>query len=249
VTRTDDDGAFWAQHGPLGLANYRRQLGRSEQLGDPVPAGEKLRVILLQSGATGRNDNRALGDAAASSMTITCSYRSDNAANDARPLQVRGLVQWGTDGHQASAYFDWLNGTTLHIASSFVRVIAEVVDNLTAAEVTPTHSAEAICTVGAFLGYFASSQLSPTLTEQVRLEEDGTEIVEIPQFARELTVYGPQVDNAQWLLGPTLGLAFGAVDPAGLASSQRYVRPGPATHVALQADLPGVRTLVWGLAL
>lgn len=246
----DDNGVsdFRANYGPLGLRNYRNQMGRSETLGDPVAAGEKLKVILLQSGATGRNDDRALGDAASQSITITCSYDSQNAENDDRPLMVQGVVDWGCDGHQCTARFDWLNGTTLHIAGSFVRVVAEVVDNRANDEEEPSHNVEAIAQVGAFLGYYRASGLSPTLTQQALLAVDATTVIEIPRFARELSLYGAQVTNAQWLLGPASALAFAPVDPLGVGSAQRYVRPGPATHIAL-SGLAGLRTLVWGLSL
>lgn len=250
-TEDDDNGvtSFQANYGPLGLRNFRRQLGRSEELGDPVQAGEKLRVILVQSGATAKGDNRAIGDALASSMTITCSYNSQNQANDERPLMIQGVVEWGTDGHQAHARFDWLNGTTVHVSSSFVRVVAEVIDNYANGEAAPSHDPEAVVTVGCFLGYYRASGFSPTLTQQALMTADATTIVEIPAFARELTLYGAQVTSAQWLLGPASALAFGAVDSAGIATAQRYVRPGPATHIALSGPLAGLRTLVWGLSL
>lgn len=248
-TNQDSDQSFQAKYGPLGLQNYRRQLGRSEELGDPVAAGDKLRVVLVQSGATGHGDVRAYGDAASSSMTVTCSYRSQNAANDARPLQIQGVIEWGCDGHQCAARFDWHNGTTVHIGGSFVRVVAEVVDNIANGETEPSHDPEAIVTVGAFLAYYRSAGESPTLTQQALLEAGVTSVIEIPAFARSLTMYGPLLSSAQWLLGADPALAFAAVDPIGLSSSNSYVRPGPATHIALASDLAGLRTLVWGLTL
>lgn len=235
---------FWADHGPLGLKNFRRQLGRSDELGDPKPG--KQRAILVETGATQKGSDRAKGDAAASSITITCTYEGLNEANQARPLQVRGLVEWGTDGHQAQARFDWLNGTTLHIAGSFVRVIAEIIDNQAAGEEEPSHSAEALVRVGAFVGYFASSRLAPSLTTQVALAANTLTSVEIPTFARALILYGPTLSQAEWRLSPTGVLGSIASPPL---PGERYTRPGPATHVALQSPIAGLQTLVWELSL
>jgi hypothetical protein len=100
--------------GPLGLDNYRQQLGRSAALGTATPAG--LKAVLIYTGATQKHNKllpngmglRAHGDAAASLLQISCTYRSGNAAATARPLQIRGQIDGGTDGHQCTAYFDWL---------------------------------------------------------------------------------------------------------------------------------------------
>lgn len=235
---------FWAQHGPLGLENYRKQLGRSDEIGEPKPG--KRRVILVETGATQKHSGRAQGDAAASAISVTCTYKGVNAANGTRPLQIRGILEWGTDGHQAHAEFDWLNGTVVHVAGSFFRVMAELVDNESTTDEAPTHSDEALANCGAFVAYYPSSRRPPTLTTQIRLLANAAAVVTIPAFARSLTIYGPTLSNADWLLSPTGAIA--AIDSPP-APSQSYLRPGPATHVSIASPIAGLQNLVWELCL
>lgn len=244
----------WFERGPLGLDNYRKQLGRSDIL---CTARQKNKAILLQAGATqnlrGDDTQRAVGDAAASAMQISCTYRPDNDAALARPLQVRGLIQWGTDGHQAESYFDWLNGTVIQVSGSFVRVIAEIVDNLGAGESEPTHDPDAQVTVGATLGYWNAARLAPTLTQQLRLvgaDPGPAAVVVIPRFARRLWWTGPVLTDVQWAIGPGAGMTLGAVDPAGMLTRQGYERPGNATHLQITGNVTTtLNTLTWELVL
>lgn len=254
--REDRGWGFWAERGPLGLANFRRQLGRSDELGDPEPAN-KTRAILVETGATQKGNARAEGDAASSALTITCTYEGLNEKNAERPLQIRGLVEWGADGHQARAYFDWLHGTTIRIAGSFVRVIAEIEENATPADVAddqlvPTYNREALVRVGAFVGYVPiGGARRPTFTTQVLLAAGAPLIIPAPSFAVGLTIYGPALTDAAWLLGPDVALAFApiATPPAVPSSPIAYPLPGPATHVAISSAAAGLQTLVWELAL
>lgn len=249
------DGEFWANWGPLGLLNFRRQLGRSDELGDPLPVN-KTRAILVETGATSKGKKRAEGDAAASMLTISCSYDGNNDANTQRPLQIRGLVEWGTDGHQLGARFDWLHGTAIHVAGSFVRVIAEIEDNATALEVSEgqlvlTHNTQAIARVGAVVAYGSHGGRAPTFTAQIALLAGAPLVIGIPTFANALTIYGPALTDAQWALAPSPAGAFApvATPPAVPSSAIVYPRPGPATHLVLTSPADSMQTLVWGLAL
>lgn len=249
--------------GPLGTANYRQQLGRSVELGSATQAG--LRETLIYTGATQKHNKllpggmglRAAGDAAASLLQISCTYRAGNAAATARPLQIRGQIDWGTDGHQCTAYFDWLNGTVIQVAASSVRVVAEVVGNMGSADLVPTFDVAAIATIGATIGYGGANRPPPTLTQQLRLPATippaaaPTSTVTIPLYARRLWWLGPALASVQWAIGPGVGQALGEVDPLGLINRQPYERPGPATHLQVVGNggATTLNNLVWELAL
>lgn len=248
----------WIHDGPLGSDNYRQQLGRSFELGAPV---NKLRQTLVFTGATQHTRapvglaRRALGDAAASLVQVTCTYRGEGETNSERPLPVRGQIDWGTDGHQSTAYFDWLNGTVLQVSASFVRVTAEVVGVMAQDEEEPSYSDEAIVTVGATIGYGATNRPAPTLTQQVRLvavdETPPEAFVAIPRFARRLWWLGAVQPLVAWCIGPSDTLQIGQVDPLSINTRQAYERPGPATHLRVVGDFgpATVNTLVWELVL
>ncbi len=246
--------------GPLGTRNYRQQLGRSVELGDPSKYGN--RMTLVYTGATQDTQHRdglaarAAGDAAASILQVTCTYRGVNQANVTRPLTVRGRIDWGTDGHQSSAYFDWLNGTCVQVAGSFCQVVAEVVDVYAGADEAPTHSTTAVVTVGATVAFGAANRPAPTYTQQLRMLQDAapalpTATIAIPRFARKLWWLGPSPTSLQWAAGPAVGLVLGEVDPLGINTRQPYERPGPATHLYAVGSAGGatLNTLVWELVL
>lgn len=246
--------------GPIGTDNYRKQLGRSFNLGLPV---EKLKETLVYTGATQRTRagangmaGRAPGDAVASLYQITCSYRGNNDANDDRPLVVRGQIDWGVDGHQCTAFFDWLNGAIVQVAASFVRVSAQVVPQYGGDDEAPSFSEDAICVVGATIGYGAAIVAPATYTQQIRLEQTAppalpTVALDIPRFARRLWWLGPVPSSAQWANGPSSAQALGEVDPLGLNTRQAYERPGGASQllIAGNAGLPTLNSLVWELSL
>lgn len=250
----------WMERGPLGRTNYRQQLGRSFELGNPV---EKLATDVVYLGATQHTNDpalrglahRAAGDSAASLVQVTCTYRSDDATAE-RPLTVMGKISWGTDGHQAEAFFDWTNGTVVQVSASYVAVVAMVRDVMASADEEPTHDEAQIVTVGALVGYWAANRAAPTFTQQVRMVQTDppalpTASLAIPRFARRLWWLGPVPTSAVWALGPGAGQTIGQIDPAGLTQRQAYERPGIATHVQLTGN-PGAATLnnlVWELVL
>lgn len=254
----------WFEAGPLGTSNFRQQLGRSVDLGIPSKYG--LKQVLLYAGATQRTGDkgagreglagRAAGDSAASLLQVTCTRRSLNDADAARPLTIRGRIDWGTDGHQATAYFDWMNGTILQVAASYIKVSAEVVASLGSGDTEPTFSTTALCEVGATVGYSGANRPPPTLTQQLRLVPDGggvpqSVVVAIPRFARSLWWFGPDLADVRWAIGPGVGQTIAQVDPDGLQQRTPYMRPGPATHVQITGN-SGAATynaLVWELAL
>lgn len=246
----------WYRDGPLGLRNFRRQLGRSFVLCTNAQRDHETLLFLgaTQNREVGRGlDKRADGDAAASLVQISCTYESENDANTARPLQVRGQVAWGTDGHQCVADFDWVNGTIVQVSASFIKVTARIVDNFDADDTVPTHDPAAAVRVGATIGYWASSRLAPTYTQQVRLvgaSPVAPEVaVAIPRFARRLWMYGPNLSAVRWAIGPSAGQEIATVD-APVTSRQGYERPGCATHLVLTGlPINTLNTLVWELVL
>jgi len=256
----------WFKDGPLGWANIRNNLGSSAKLGRHskeglrkvvVDASANMRADLAGPEPTGRAIRRALspviktrqgqGDSMASALAVTCSYESANPQNDERPLQVRGVIEWGTDGHQCRAYFDWLNGTVVQVSAASVRVTAEVIPSLALGETVPSFDANALVQVGGILGYWASSRRAPTYTQQVLLSAGALSEVEIPPYARGLTITGALPTIARWALGPALPLA--AVDVSGVSSRVLYQRPAPAMYLQLQNAAPELVTLIWELSL
>jgi len=251
----------WFASGPLGTGNYRQQLGRSVELGATTKAG--LKEVLIYAGTTQKTGKdhdglalRAPGDSAASLVQVSCTYRAHNAENVARPLQIQGQIDWGTDGHQCTAYFDWLNGAVVQVSAAFVRIVAEIVPNLGSGDEEPTYDPAAIVTVGATIGYSGANRPPPTLTQQLRLLQDAppalpTGLLAIPRFARRLWWLGPVLSDVQWALGPGAGQLLGAVDPLGLTTRQAYERPGPATYLQIEgnAGAATLNNLIWELAL
>jgi len=256
LTRRRDRG--WYDDGPLGNRNYRKQLGRSDELGDPV---QKDRAMLVMAGATQHTDDpsldglarRAEGDAAASLIQVTCTYAIRAAGAGTRPLSVRGKISWGTDGHAAEASFDWLNGTVIQVAASYVSVVAELVDTRAVGDEEASHDPLAVVTVGALVGYWSGNRLPPTLTQQLFLPAEvpaAEASIEIPRFARRLWWTGPVPSSAVWALGPGAGQTIAQVDPAGITQTQGYERPGIATHLQIVGNAGAtLNNLVWELVL
>lgn len=266
VTHAISKRPDWFEAGPLGTSNFRQQLGRSVVLGGPSKYG--LRSVLVFAGATQRTKQhksegliglagRAAGDSAASLVQVSCTYRGLNDQNAARPLQIRGEIAWGTDGHQCQAYFDWMNGTVIQVSASFVRVTAEVVPNLGSGDTVPTFDTLALTEVGATIGYSGANRPPPTFTQQFRLAATGGGVtpeqlvVTIPRFARKLWWLGPDLSDVRWAIGPGAGQTIAQVDPDGLQQRTPYERPGPATHLQITGNTGGAtyNALVWELAL
>lgn len=172
--RNDDRGL--RDDGPLGANNMRRQQGRSFALSNAGNA-PMTRERLIFTGGVGKG-NKGDGDAYASACTIACSR--DMQA----PGTVLGLIEWGTDGHSNSAYFDWLNGTCIHVAGSSFCLTAELVPDRDAVAIAPGTTV----TVGASIGYYAASRRPPTRTIYGPIAGPGAIDVEVPAFASVLHV-------------------------------------------------------------
>lgn len=239
--------------GPLGLENQRMCLGRSAELGHREKEG--LSQTLVYASAVGKGERRAPGDSLASAMAVTCSYRASNDEARARPPRVLGKIKWGTDGHQCTAYFDWMNGTVLQVTSSSIEVSCEIITSPTPDDLVGAIDPEAKINVGAFLGYWPSSRKAPTLTDLVPMpaptdDAPGFVYLLIPEFARAVTIYGVPPEQAQWASGPNASaFQFAPVDTTVIKSSVQYQRPGNATHLYLQSETQAFYTVVWELAL
>lgn len=225
-------------------------LGRTQQ--------EGTRAVVLSASANAKGQRRAVGDSAASVLTVSCSLELSNESARARPPRVVGLVEWGTDGHQCSALFDWVQGTVLQVACSSVRVIAELAETMVVnPEIPIDYPQEAVVRVGAVVGYMPASRVPLTYTQQLRLEDngsgDGIGLVPVPTFARELRVYGANGAPAQceWRAGANPNFQLGQVASPGpaLSSQVDYKIPGVASHLFIRRTVGDLYNLVWSLAL
>jgi len=247
------DRVDWLSHGPLGYANANQSLGRSAILGGDSPQGTKATLLFASANAKGAS-TRAVGDSAASAMCITTTYELLNDVAQASPPRVVGKLQWGTDGHQAECYFDWVNGTTIQVSASSCEVSCELVavlDSLGNEILDP----DASIRVGAFVGYWESGRRAPTFTQQVKLDAPSEDdpspaaMLAIPRFARGLTLYGSPADQTQWAIGPQASLVIAPVDLSGVKSGVNYLRPGAAQYLYLEGNTAPMLTAVWELAL
>jgi len=169
--------------GPLGAANMRRQQGRSFRLHTTTTPGIGLqpgqapttRERLIYTGGLGKG-NEGTGDAYASACTLACSITGRGT--------VRGKIEWGTDGHSNVVFFDWLQGTVIHVAGSAFTLEAELVP--TAAEELLADDLDV--TVGASIGYYAAGRRSPTRTLYGAALAAGAVDIEITPFAAVLHV-------------------------------------------------------------
>lgn len=212
---------------------------------------EGTRAVLLQASANAKGQRRAVGDSAASVLTVSCSLDSFNAAALARPPRVIGQIEWGTDGHQCTALFDWTQGAVVQVACASVRVIAELVPTMVVDDdVSPDFADEAVVRVGAVVGYMPSSRVPLTLTTQVRIDDAGEGLIRVPAFASALTVVGPTPLTLLWLAGDAPTLELGAVDvPANIRTSNLYRVPGPASYLRVTGVADQLFNFVWSLAL
>lgn len=211
----------FALHGPLGLRNMRRQQGKSRELG---PSLGELREALVFSGSPNKSaqDEGVLGDALASTLTITCSLRQ----NAGTAGVVRGTVRWGSDGHQTEAAFDWVHGTVVQVVGSFVEVIAELVE----------YGENTLVNVGAFVGYFSAQRLPATLTQAVAapIAPGLAAPVLVPAFASRLHVAAPLVGQAYTATFlDAAGAALAAYNQVPFAAGARVPVPNGAQSLQI----------------
>lgn len=225
-------------------------LGRHEK--------EGTRAVILQASANTKGPRRAIGDSAASVLTVSCSLELANDSARARPPRVVGLVEWGTDGHQCAAHFDWVQGTVLQVACSSVRVIAELTETMVVdPDISIDYPEDAVVRVGAVVGYMPASRVPLTYTQQLRLADNGQGagigLVPVPPFARELRVYGPNQAPGQceWRCGENPNYQLGQIYSPGpnLSSQVDYLVPGVASHLFIRRNDGDLYNLVWSLAL
>lgn len=172
-TDVSEAGAL-ARWGPLGGQNTRRQLGRSIRL---EAAGGRTRAeVLVFTGPTNADGPSELdvGDALASTCTVTLAIIQQNVGNDQPIAVIEGTIEWGTDGTSASARFDWLNGGVIVAAASSFKVSAEIVS------IPEGRSVD----VAAFIGYYTVPCCAGRLT-RVAPGPVGVPItIPIPQMAQ-----------------------------------------------------------------
>lgn len=231
------DGQGFEEAGPLGSTNMRRQQGRSFLLTND-PERPLLRERLIFTGGVGKG-NKGVGDAYASACTIACSRGGELGT-------VIGTIEWGTDGHSNVAYFDWLNGTCIHVGGSAFTLTAELV---------PDGANEAIAentsvTVGASIAYYAASRRPPTRTIYAPLAGLGPVELEVPSFASVLHVAStitPLVVQVEFLSGAGLLLSLYTATAFGNGSSVPI--PNGAKTVRLTGAGAQLYAAIFGLSL
>ncbi len=226
------------QWGPLGASKMRRNLGRSCRL---EAAGGKTRAeVLVFTGADASDDNAlSVGDALASTCTVTLAILQQNVGVDEPIAVIEGSIEWGTDGTSASARFDWLNGGVIVAAASSFKVSAEIIS------IPDGRSVE----VAAFIGYYTVPCCAGRLT---RIAEAGGTIIPIAQMAQAVV---PLTDDAN---GATLQFTadangaipiFGALTvPAGLPPEGIPIPVGAAAVVVTPVG-PGPLPVMFKLSL
>jgi len=229
VPSIDDEAAAGALalYGPLGTQKTRRNLGRSVKL-----EADRRRSRAAQLVFTGADtpDSNALGvgDALASTCTITLGIIQQNVGADEPVAQIEGVIEWGTDGTSAAARFDWLNGGVVTVAGSSFKVSAELVS------IPEGRSVE----VSAFIGYYTVPCCSARLT---RVAEAGAATtIPIPQMAQTVL---PLVDDGTGATVQFTTDANGAIPlygvhtfPAGSALPPIHIPPGAAAVVVTPTD-------------
>lgn len=98
------------------------------------------------------------------------------------PFYLQGVLRWGIGGVQAEARLDLINGTTVSVWATWLRVLAV---NFAEVGFGPTVK------VGAFVGYYPNTNVpGPQLTEfrAIPLADTASELVRIPPYAMELTI-------------------------------------------------------------
>ena len=232
------DASALVKWGPLGASKLRRNLGRSIKL---EAAGGKTRAeVLVFTGADASDDNAlSVGDALASTCTVTLAILQQNVGADEPVAVIEGTIEWGTDGTSAQARFDWLNGGVLVAAASSFKVSAELVS------IPAGRSVE----VAAFIGYYTVPCCTGRLT---RIALAGGTTIPIAQLAQKVV---PLTDDAN---GATLQFtadANGAIPlfglhtvPAGLPPDGIPIPRGAAAVVVTPVG-PGPLPLIFELSL
>ena len=165
----------------LGEYNARKNRGRGEVL-------ERLDQTAILIDCVGV-------DALASEVTITCGVRPSSSPGGALLQQfpadtifapaVRGIVEWGNDGVETIAEFDFLAGTVLSLSAGSLRVKAQLEAD------TVIDEAFVRPNVVAHLGYYPrGGQNAQRTRATAALAENESEQIAIPPFARSVQVVG-----------------------------------------------------------
>lgn len=134
----------------------------------------------------------------ASQITITCGLQPSEpippppGLEQARPAgtvyapAVRGILEWGNDGVETEAEFDFVAGTVLSLSAGSVRLKAQLeadTDTQDPSFVAPN--------VVAHVGYYPrGGQNAQRTLRTVDLDEAQTQELPIPPFARSVTMIG-----------------------------------------------------------
>lgn len=177
-------------HGPLGNDNLRRRIGLGAELSRD---GEQNRKVCLIKASGG------LDDALAHALTLTCGQidESDPSTLPAtRMYRLEGIMQWGSQGAQQTARFDWNNGTVVRPVCGGVNLECEILPAFGQTDI----GVNARVQVTAHAGYH-SPGLKPALLTRYAVDVGGAGVIfPVPPFASRVSFY-PTVTttNAFWV--------------------------------------------------
>lgn len=239
---------YFAQFGPLGMANMRNNKGRGAIIGDPAVPRAKRREVVLQAGAQGAPADRNAGDALASFLTVALGYADVNDQNVQTPVTLQAEILWGTDGYQQRALVDWRNGQMVRVTGSFIRVTAhQVADGNT--NVFPPGAA---ASVGATVGYGFSGTTPATLTETTLIDAESTFLARVPAHAYAVTIVAFSLGGLHMLWLAQNGAAEVSSFPGTSITPASVVRrPNDGHYLQVNNDAmaPTRVSLVWLLDL
>lgn len=222
-------------YGPLGCENMRQAAGMGAVLGQGQPQGLKVRLIDASM--------HLFGDSLAQSMTVTCGLSPDDRASASRAHRVEGILEWGTQGVQQTARFDWVNGTVVRLVSASVQLTAELLPPLT--EETP--GTEAIAKVLAHVGYGTPvSGRGATLTRRgVSVGLAGVSFV-VPSFANAVSLFFSGTCTLTWFTRGGASLT----GPFTVTPSESYPVPNSAYSLLATPSIDGGTILcIWALTI
>ncbi len=162
--------------GLLGEWWQRKQRGRTAELNEP---GQSPATLIETIGE----------DSLAVSTTIACHVEQQSTGTPSDRPSIVGFLNWGTDGTQHEAEFDFINGVQLCVAGSYVQLTAAI-DTAAPGNGDPTANPPTFHPVKVFgsIGYIPPSPRTPVRTRYLAFPGAGNAVITVPPFARDFVV-------------------------------------------------------------
>ncbi len=170
--------------------------------GDDLDATQLLitlappRVIAL-SLAEARAEMVRLGGQNLSGEQTNALVSASDFPGTSSPIQwppFEAVIEWGVKGASARAQVDFVNGATLSVVASFVRVFGAVTQGPASGDISGT---SAVYYLAAFVGpgYTRTGVARKTVYVGTIADSDTSDVFDIPPFASKATVYGSDNDS------------------------------------------------------